>query len=170
MIKKTVLISLIFLVIIQFIRPAKNQSTVLSPNDITRHAEVPDPVLRLLKRSCYDCHSNNTVYPWYDNIQPVGWWLQYHVNHGKHGLNFSEFFSYSPGQQVKKLKNISREIREDGMPLDSYLWIHKYAALSPEEKNLVIAWADSLQVKIGGQAQIAGQGTDSDKPAANVQK
>jgi Haem-binding domain len=170
MIKKIFFILLAFFFIIQFIRPAKNQSSVLSSNDITLHVNVPDSVLHLLQRSCYDCHSNNTVYPWYDNIQPVGWWLQYHVNHGKRGLNFSEFFSYTPQQQAKKLKNISREIKEDGMPLESYLWIHKYAAFSPEEKDRVIAWADSLQVKIAGHAQVVGQGMGADQPAANVQK
>ncbi len=67
----------------------------------------------ILKRSCYDCHSNNTVYPWYDRIQPVAWWLQYHVNHGKHSLNFSEFGSYSVARQAKKLKNIGKQIKED---------------------------------------------------------
>ena len=152
MIKRLLLILLILFVLIQFIRPAKNQSAVPSPGDIALHFHVPDSVSKILQRSCYDCHSDNTVYPWYDNIQPVGWWLQYHVNHGKHGLNFSEFTSYTPAQQVKKLKNIGNEIREDGMPLDSYLWIHRYATLSPEEKNLVVAWADSLRVRIAGPA------------------
>jgi hypothetical protein len=78
----------------------------------------------------------------------VGWWLQYHVNHGKHGLNFSEFAGYTSTRQVHKLKNISQQIKEDGMPLDSYLWIHKYAVMSPGEKALVIQWADSLQKTI----------------------
>ena len=151
MIKRTFFLILVVLVLIQFIRPAKNQSSVLSPKDITRHFTVPDSVLQLLKRSCYDCHSNNTVYPWYDRIQPVAWWLQYHVNHGKHSLNFSEFGAYSAERQAKKLKNIGKQIKEDGMPLDSYLWIHKDAILSPVEKNMLIAWADSLRGQIAGK-------------------
>ena len=142
MIKRTLFLLVIVLVLIQFIRPAKNHSSVISPNDITKHLNVPDSILGLLKRSCYDCHSNNTVYPWYDRIQPVAWWLQYHVNHGKHSLNFSEFASYSAASQAKKLKSIGKQVKEDGMPLDSYLWIHKNAILSPEEKDILIRWAD----------------------------
>ena len=151
--KRTFFFLLLLFVLIQFIRPKKNQSSVESRNDITRHYKVPDSVLRLLKRSCYDCHSNNTVYPWYDRIQPVAWWLQYHVDHGKHSLNFSEFAAYTPARQAKKLKAIGKQIKEDGMPLGSYLWIHKDAALSQDEKNLVIAWADSLAAKIPGSVK-----------------
>jgi hypothetical protein len=154
MLKRFLLWLLVLLVIIQFVRPAKNSSSRMSPHDITLHFAVPDSVLTILKRSCYDCHSNNTVYPWYDRIQPVAWWLQYHVNHGKHSLNFSEFSTYTPVRQVHKLKNISQEIKEDGMPLDSYLWIHKDAILSPEEKELVTHWADSLRKTIDTSAGV----------------
>jgi len=150
-IKKSLLIVAAVLVLMQFIRPARNISSTLSANDIALHYRVPDTVLALLKRSCYDCHSNNTVYPWYDRVQPVGWWLQYHVNHGKHGLNFSEFASYSPEKQVKKLKDIREAITEGWMPLDSYLWIHGYARLGEGEKALIAGWTDSLQVQIAGK-------------------
>src|SRR5450432_3119163 len=102
--KKFFLWTLILFVLIQFIRPAKNSSSAQSANDITLHYSVPDSVLTVLKRSCYDCHSNNTVYPWYDRVQPIAWWLQYHINHGKGALNFSEFAAYAPAKQAKKLK------------------------------------------------------------------
>jgi hypothetical protein len=148
MLKKILLLLLVILVIIQFIRPAGNHSRELSAADITRHYPVPDTVLNILKRSCYDCHSNNTIYPWYNRIQPVAWWLDNHIRDGKHDLNFSEFGSYTAKKQAHKLKNLSGEIREDGMPLDSYLWIHRNAVLSPEEKALVTHWADSLQADI----------------------
>jgi hypothetical protein len=143
--KKAFYYFLIVLVIIQFFRPAKNSSSLLSGNDITRRYPVPDSVLAVLKRSCYDCHSNNTAYPWYNRVQPVAWWLQYHVNHGKHALNFSEFGAYTATRQVHALKAISEEIKQDGMPLDSYLWIHKNAILDSTEKAVVIRWADSLR-------------------------
>ena len=139
---------MIFLLLIQLIRPARNQSAVVSPNELSLHFPVPDSVAAILKRSCNDCHSNNTAYPWYANIQPVGWWLQYHVNHGKHGLNFSEFAAYTTDRQVKKLKGIGQMVKEDDMPLDSYLWIHKYAKLDAGEKDLLIRWADSLREQI----------------------
>jgi hypothetical protein len=143
--KRTLIILLAVLILIQLIRPALNVSTVASANDIHRHYPVPDTVLKLLQRSCYDCHSNNTVYPWYDKVQPVAWWLQYHVNHGKRGLNFSEFWSYTAKRKVNKLKSISEEIKSDDMPLGSYLWIHTYAKLNDGDKSLITHWADSLR-------------------------
>jgi hypothetical protein len=150
--KKLVLWLLILLLLIQFIRPAKNISSSLSANDITLHYSVPDSILTVLKRSCYDCHSNNTVYPWYDRVQPIAWWLQYHVNHGKHALNFSEFAGYTPKKQANKLKAIGEQLKEDGMPLDSYLWIHKDARLTAEEKAMVMRWAGDLATSLKLQA------------------
>jgi len=148
MLKKTLFVLLVILIIIQFIRPARNISNTVSSNDITLHFPVPEDVLRILKRSCYDCHSNNTVYPWYTNLQPVGWWLQYHINGGKRHLNYSEFSSYPVKKQYDKFKATVDEIKKGGMPLDSYLWIHKYAILTATEKVSVIKWADSLQADL----------------------
>jgi hypothetical protein len=145
MIKRILLFLLIVLVVIQFIRPAENHSAKMSSNDITLHYPVPDTVLSILKKSCYDCHSNNTVYPWYNRIQPVAWWLHNHVTDGKRQLNFSEFGAYSLTKQAKKLKNMSGEVKDGGMPLDSYLWIHKNAELEQGQKDLLIQWADSLR-------------------------
>jgi hypothetical protein len=149
MLKKILLILLLLFVAIQFFRPTDNHSSTLSDNDITKHFVVPDTVLHILTRSCYDCHSNNTVYPWYDRIQPVAWWLNSHVRGGKRELNFSEFAANPPNRQQKKLKGIAQEIRKGDMPLDSYLWIHTYARLSATEQTLVIDWADSLELQIG---------------------
>jgi len=148
MLKKALLVLLFILVVIQFIRPAKNISNSVSANDITLHYPVPDTVLSIIKTSCYDCHSNTTAYPWYNNIQPVAWWLNNHVKEGKRELNFSEFASYTFKKQGKKMKSLEREIKEDGMPLDSYLWIHHNALLSPGQKDLLTNWADSLQKTI----------------------
>ncbi|HLX91777.1 MAG TPA: heme-binding domain-containing protein [Puia sp.] len=144
MVKKILLGLLAIFVIIQFFRPQKNQSTDLSANDITRHTTVPDSVLAILKKSCYDCHSNNTVYPWYNNIQPVAWWLANHVNEGRRHLNYSEFASYAPTKQYKKMLETVKQLKEDEMPLNSYLWIHRYAILDSGQKTLLISWADSL--------------------------
>ena len=82
------------LIVIQFIRPAKNKSDEVSKNDISTIYPVPENVLAILKASCYDCHSNNTFYPWYAEIQPVGWWLDNHIKDGKRALTFSEFITY----------------------------------------------------------------------------
>ena len=76
--KKKILIAIAaVLVVIQFIRPEKNISDLNGPNEIGKHYTVPDNVQAILKQSCYDCHSNNTRYPWYANVEPVGWWIQF---------------------------------------------------------------------------------------------
>ena len=115
---KIVLIVLVILfVIIQFFRPTKNRSTDLSANDITTGLIVPPNVQKILKHSCYDCHSNNTRYPWYFNIQPVAWWLNYHIKEGKRELNFSEFGNYKINRQYKKLEEIIEEAETEKMRL-----------------------------------------------------
>jgi hypothetical protein len=143
-IKKILIFLLVILVAIQFFHPQKNISTAPSPNDITLHYSVPENVQGILKKSCYDCHSNNTVYPWYNNVQPVAWWLANHVNEGKHDLNFDEFAGYVPKRQYHALENIIQSQNDGWMPLDSYLWIHKDAILNQKQKQAVIAWADAL--------------------------
>ena len=147
--KKKILWGLLtLLVIIQFLRPTRNQAAELSANDISRHYPVPDTIAAILKRSCNDCHSNNTVYPWYANVQPMGWWLQNHVNEGKAELNFSEFAAYPPKRQAHKLEEMVKTVKDDGMPLNSYLWIHTNARLSATDKELLMKWADSLRTEI----------------------
>jgi len=85
----------IILIVVQFVRPAHKISSQVLATDITKTVSVSDSVQTVLKKACYDCHSNNTNYPWYSNIQPVGWFLANHVAEGKRRLNFSEFGSYT---------------------------------------------------------------------------
>lgn len=143
------LVLLLAFIVIQFFRPAKNKSGGISKNDITTLYAVPQDVQTILKTSCYDCHSNNTVYPWYAEVQPVAWWLDDHVQDGKKDLNFSEFASYRPRRQYRKLEEINELVKENEMPLNSYLWIHKDAKLSDQQKltlaNWVIAVRDTMK-------------------------
>jgi hypothetical protein len=148
MIKKIILLLLGLVVIAQFIRPAKNVSAVVGPNDISVKHPVPANVAALLQRACYDCHSNNTKYPWYAEVQPAGWWLASHVNDGKRHLNFSEFAAYTPKRAKTKAGEIVDEIEEQKMPLKSYTWMHPEARLTAEEIKLIIAWAEDLEAKI----------------------
>jgi hypothetical protein len=130
------------LVIIQFIHPAKNISAGPYPNDITTKFAMNDNVASIFKTSCYDCHSNNTVYPWYANIQPVAWWLQNHVNDGKKELNFNEFATYKEKRQHKKLDEIIELVKEGEMPLKSYTILHGNAKLSAEQKATITKWCE----------------------------
>jgi hypothetical protein len=149
--KRVVLIVVILLVVIQFIRPSRNLSSAQSANDISRHYTVPDTVAGILDRACNDCHSNNTRYPWYTNIQPVGWWMQHHVNDGKGELNFAEFGSYTAKRQYHKLEEMVKQIKDDEMPLNSYLWIHTNAKLTDAEKQTLINWANKLRQEIAAK-------------------
>ncbi|NEW80269.1 MAG: heme-binding domain-containing protein, partial [Gelidibacter sp.] len=111
--------------------------------------EVPYNIQNILKKSCYDCHSNNTNYPWYHKIQPASWLLENHIKEGKKGLNFSEFGAYSKRRQKSKLKSIINQIKDDEMPLYSYTLIHSDAKLSEGNKKDLIDWLskqkDSIQ-------------------------
>ena len=148
MVKKILVVLLITLVAIQFFQPTKNQSAGEQANAVAKAYPVPQEVADILKASCNDCHSNNTVYPWYNNIQPVAWWLKNHVDEGKKEINFDEFASYTPKRARKKMKEIITQIKDDEMPLNSYLWIHKNAKLSDAQKQTVINWAQKLMDSI----------------------
>ena len=146
--RKVGIVLILVLIVIQFIRPARNTSSGISANDISAFATVPANVQQVLSRACYDCHSNNTRYPWYSNIQPVAWYLAHHVTEGKRELNFNEFGSYSHKKQVHKLQEMVNEIKEGEMPLSSYTLIHSDARLSEADKTLLINWADSVAAKL----------------------
>jgi hypothetical protein len=149
--KKILIATLIILVAIQFIRPARSNNNQASGTDISKVAVFPDSVRVIIQNACYDCHSNNTVYPWYSKIQPVGWLLAGHIKEGRDNLNFSEFGEYSQRKQFDKLDAISAVISDGIMPLPSYKMMHKNARLSPNEKTLLINWtkqaSDSLSAK-----------------------
>ncbi len=136
------------LIIIQLYHPSKNEGEALTVNDITHTVVVPDSIMQILQTSCYDCHSNHTNYPWYHAIQPIGIWLDDHVNEGKRELNFSEYNTYKAKRQFKKLKKISKELEEHEMPLTSYTFIHKNATLSEAQIEQVINWANAASVTI----------------------
>ncbi len=126
-------------------KPAKNVSESIGANDITAVHQVPDNVLQLLKTSCYDCHSNNSVYPWYASIQPVALWLGNHIEEGKAELNFSEFGKYSLRRQFRKLEEINEEVKENKMPLSSYTLIHRDAGMNEEKKLMLATWVTALR-------------------------
>jgi hypothetical protein len=108
------------MVLIQFIQPAQNKSSELLSTDMIKTFIVHQNVQSILKAACYDCHSNNTNYPWYSYIQPFGWVLANHIKEGKVELNFSEFGSYTQRRQASKLKGIENRIKDESMPLSSY--------------------------------------------------
>jgi len=147
--KKILLGLLIVLALIQFIQPDRNRSNEILSTDVAKTINVPENVQKILKLACYDCHSNNTSYPWYSKVQPFGWLQAKHINQGKAELDFSEFGSYSPRRQVSKLNGITNSIKDGTMPLNSYAIIHKDARLSKEDKALLINWATRIKDSLG---------------------
>ncbi|MBS1772384.1 MAG: heme-binding domain-containing protein [Bacteroidetes bacterium] len=151
MFKKIFIGLIILFVVLQFIRPSRNISDAAAVNDISTAYNVPADVHETLKKACYDCHSNNTRYPWYTNIQPVGLWMQNHINEGKEEINFSEFATYKKKKQAHKMEEVVKMIEKNEMPLSSYTWIHKDAILTDAEKTAVINWAKALESQIRQQ-------------------
>ena len=139
--KKVLIVLLVLFIIIQFFRPEKNVQTTISSNDIVAHMAVPVNVQNILYKACYDCHSNNTTYPWYAEVQPAAWWLDDHIKEGKKELNFNEFASFRLRRQFHKLEEITEVVKSKEMPLESYTVIHSDADLTQEERETLVSWA-----------------------------
>lgn len=142
--KKIVIGLLVIFILIQFYRPAANKGIDIQKNDIAEVYKIPEDVMAVVTSKCYDCHSNYTQYPWYSNIQPVGWWLASHINDGKKHLNFSEFKTYKPEKAAHKLLEFSDAINEGWMPLESYTFIHGDKVVSEADRKIINAWLESL--------------------------
>jgi len=151
MLRKTLVILLITLIVIQFIRPARNHGPTATSTDITHYVQVPDTVMRILQVSCYDCHSNNTVYPWYTNINPVGFWMRSHISDGKRGINFSDLSMFDKRKLDHRLGDIAEQVEKDEMPLRSYTLIHTSAKLSSGQVQLIKAWTETARKETGYQ-------------------
>ena len=149
LIKKIILGIAVILIGIQFFQPLRNQSNEVTNAHIERLYDVPENVKAILTQSCYDCHSNNTHYPWYSRIQPGAWYMAGHIKKGKDELNFSDFGTYSTRKQRNKFRSMSEQVKKEEMPLSSYTLIHRNSILTPEQKLVLNEWlvemADSLK-------------------------
>jgi len=138
---------------IQFFPASRTASaTPFGPSDITVLYPTPPEVKTILAKSCYDCHSDNARYPWYARVQPVGWWMQYHIDEGRRELNFSQFGTYAPKRALHKLDEVVKETKAGSMPLTSYLLTHRDAKLSALEIEQLVAWADGIRAHIPAPA------------------
>lgn len=144
MIKKILLVLLAALIVIQFIHPKKNNIEGPQPNYIGNNFNIPEDVKTILAKACNDCHSNNTRYPWYANLQPVHWWLENHIKEGKKKINYDEFTHRPLRYQYHKMEETIEMVKEGEMPLNSYTWTHKDAKLTDEEKSKLTGWAQSV--------------------------
>lgn len=144
--RKIGILIIILVVVMQFIQPTKNIAEPVGENDISKVYSIPLDLHQTLVMKCYDCHSNNTKYPWYFNIQPIGWWLAAHVHDGKEHLNFSEFKNYPKERAEHKLEEIWEVTEDKSMPLKAYTMFHKDAELTEEDEKAIYAWLGSLNI------------------------
>lgn len=139
---------------IQFFRPGKNITAGDQANAIAKKFSVPADVKTILDKACMDCHSNNSRYPWYNNIQPVAWWIADHVKDGKGELNFDEYINKRPRFQYHKMEEMIDQVKEGEMPINSYTWTHKDAKLTQEEKTKLTDWAKSVMTALEAEYPI----------------
>lgn len=146
--KITALVLLVGFVVIQFIRPDFTNPPINAADKIENSMQIPENVKTILNRSCADCHSNETKYPWYSKIQPSAWFLKDHIDEGRREMNFSVWNTYEPRRKKRKLDEICEQIEIKEMPLPSYLWIHGEAKLSEEDIKTLCDWTKTESAKI----------------------
>ena len=150
--KKILQIAAILLVaafiVIQFIRPDQTNPPVVAAESIQSSIAIPENVSSILARSCADCHTNTTKYPWYSQIAPASWFLANHVRDGRKELNLSVWNTYTDKKKSHKLEELCEQVEQGAMPLPSYLWIHHDAALKEGEARILCDWANAERAKI----------------------
>lgn len=147
-IKLLVIVIIALIVLIQLYRPERFTTAEVTGDHITKKLNVPSNVETILKRSCYDCHSNQTTWPWYSAVAPISWFVISDVTRGRAKMNFSEWGKYSQNKQSIKLDKICDQITDGNMPLKQYLYIHKNAVLSQQDKDILCNWANSESDKL----------------------
>lgn len=144
-IKLTLLILLLIFLVLQIFRPERLDNLPSKSENFVQIYQAPENIRLILNNACYNCHSNHTVYPWYFNIQPVGWYLNSHITDAREALNLSEFGNYSKRRRRSKIFGMKNSIEDGTMPLMSYQIMHPEARLQDADKKLLINWLDSLQ-------------------------
>lgn len=133
---------------IQFVRPARTNPALNPSGSLEAHTQMTPEVAAILDRSCRDCHSSKTTWPWYSNVAPVSWWVIDHVNHGRTHLNYSEWGKLKHEDQDKSLREICDEVMDGNMPLPSYLPMHPQARLSEPDKKTLCDWTEAERKRL----------------------
>jgi len=148
LIKILFIILIIAFIVIQFFRPDRTSTETYGENHITKKMNVPDNVQQILKRSCFDCHSDHTKWPWYTNIAPASWLVAKDVRNGRTKMNFSEWGKIPESKREARLEAICDNINEGEMPLKEYLLLHGDAKLSQQDKDVLCKWVEAELKKI----------------------
>ena len=152
-VKKVLLVLLIAFVIAQFFGPEKNEGDLASVEAFMAETKPPENVRIILKETCFDCHSDVTRYPWYNNITPVNFWLAEHVKDGKKHFNLSNWEGNSIKRKDHKFEELVEMVESKEMPLNSYTWTHGEAKLTDNQIKAVIDWAKLVRLKYALQSK-----------------
>lgn len=146
--KILIILLILGIIAIQFIPSGIPENKPENDRNIDNSGLLSDPVSGLLRSSCFDCHSDQTDFPWYSRVAPVSWLLADHINEAKSQLNFSEWEGYTKREKIGKLEDIKDEVASGGMPLRSYLLMHPEAKMNPEEVRSLVTWAEEASSEI----------------------
>ncbi len=153
--KKAIKITAIVLfgafIAIQFYRPDFTNPPVNAAETLQASTKVPDNVQAIIDRSCSDCHTNNTVYPWYSKIQPSAYFLAGHINEGRQKFNMSNFNTFDTAKKRRKLGEMCDQVESGEMPLFSYTLIHRNAVLSADDKKALCDWTTAESARLEGK-------------------
>jgi Haem-binding domain len=156
-VKVLLIIVALAVLVIQVFQIDKSAPPIVPGETLEAAVAVPADVGEILGRSCGDCHTNQTQYPWYASVQPFGWLLKDHIDDGRAHLNFSIFNTYADKKKSKKLEEICDEVQSAEMPLPSYLWIHRISVLSDSDRKALCEWTKQTQTVIDARTTAAGQ-------------
>lgn len=146
--KKILIVIVVVLTAIQFIPVDFSNPARVPEDDFFYINEASAEVQSLVRSACYDCHSNETVYPSYAKISPINFWLKHHINEGREELNFSNWASYvSMNKANHKLDECAELIQNKKMPLKSYAWMHEEAKLTDAQRILLVNYFNSLKIE-----------------------
>ena len=149
--KWAVIVVTVAFVCAQFYRPAMTNATVDPSRTVEARLHVTPEVKAILARSCNDCHSNQTRFPWYSYVAPVSWTLASHIREGRDHLNFSDWASYDEEDQDRLLHNICSITRRGVMPLHNYLFIHRDAKLTDSDVKTLCDWTNAERDRLNGK-------------------
>jgi hypothetical protein len=142
-VKQVVLVVMVGAVAIQLVRPARTNPPTDPARTMMAVAHLPADVQSVLERSCRDCHSHDTRWPWYSNVAPVSWLVIDDVNHGRRHFNYSDWAQFDSDKVPQLLRDICDQTRNGEMPMSIYVWMHPDARLSDSDVSTLCTWSDA---------------------------
>lgn len=143
--KRSIWVILAVLILAQAIRPSRTNPPTEPALDISAESALPPATMATLHRSCNNCHSNFTVWPWYSSVAPASWLLAYDVRAGRHEMNLSEWGNYTAERRAKLAKEMCKEVTEGEMPGTMYTLMHSQAKLTSADVQTICSWSQTAQ-------------------------